>query len=194
MKNKRLYIAYGSNLNVRQMAMRCPAAKIIGTGELQNYELQFKGCPSSAFATIAPIKGLIVPVLIWELQKKDEKALDLYEGFPSHYYKQNMPIAIGNKQDTAMVYIMSPKRDFGIPSNRYYNTLLEGYDKLGFNVNILNDAVDKSIAEFRKLGVKQSSLFDYEVQQDDIEDDENLCNENEIEEDDNFYYDSQLHL
>ena len=28
---KRYYIAYGSNLNVRQMLMRCPSARIIGT-------------------------------------------------------------------------------------------------------------------------------------------------------------------
>ena len=34
---KRYYIAYGSNLNVRQMLMRCPSARIIGTSEIHNY-------------------------------------------------------------------------------------------------------------------------------------------------------------
>ena len=31
---KRYYIAYGSNLNVEQMALRCPHATILGTAEL----------------------------------------------------------------------------------------------------------------------------------------------------------------
>ena len=33
---KRYYIAYGSNLNVRQMLMRCPSARIIGTSEVEH--------------------------------------------------------------------------------------------------------------------------------------------------------------
>ena len=41
--SKRLYVAYGSNLNVEQMRLRCPSARIIGTAEINNYELLFKG-------------------------------------------------------------------------------------------------------------------------------------------------------
>jgi len=33
MKNK-LYIAYGSNLNLTQMAKRCPTAKVLGASEI----------------------------------------------------------------------------------------------------------------------------------------------------------------
>ena len=33
---KRWYIAYGSNLNLRQMAMRCPTARLLGTGLVEN--------------------------------------------------------------------------------------------------------------------------------------------------------------
>lgn len=29
---KKLYVAYGSNLNIAQMALRCPTAHIYGTG------------------------------------------------------------------------------------------------------------------------------------------------------------------
>lgn len=31
----RRYIAYGSNLNRGQMALRCPDAKVVGTGEIK---------------------------------------------------------------------------------------------------------------------------------------------------------------
>jgi gamma-glutamylcyclotransferase (GGCT)/AIG2-like uncharacterized protein YtfP len=194
MKNKRLYIAYGSNLNVHQMAMRCSTAKIVGTVELQNYELQFKGYPTSAFATINYCKGSTVPVLVWELSKKDEKALDIYEGYPSHYYKQDVRVNIGDTQNTAMVYIMGPNQNFGIPTHRYYNTVLEGYDKAGFDVNILNDAINKSIVEYHNLEAKQTNLFDYDDQQNHYEAKEELCDEDEIEIDDDWSFDNQLHL
>ena len=62
--SKRLYVAYGSNLNIRQMKYRCPGAKLYGTGEIENYELQFKGHSDSAFATIAPKEGASVPVAV----------------------------------------------------------------------------------------------------------------------------------
>lgn len=35
---KRYYIAYGSNLNVQQMRMRCPSARIIGTSVLEDHK------------------------------------------------------------------------------------------------------------------------------------------------------------
>lgn len=38
----KLYVAYGSNLNLKQMAYRCPTATLVGTGVIENYELQFK--------------------------------------------------------------------------------------------------------------------------------------------------------
>ena len=71
---KRLYTAYGSNLNLSQMAMRCPTAKLVGIGTIQDYELQFKGRPQGAFATIAPKEGAMVPVAVWALEPKDEQA------------------------------------------------------------------------------------------------------------------------
>ena len=40
---KRYYIAYGSNLNVQQMTWRCPTARIIGTSEVKDYRLMYKG-------------------------------------------------------------------------------------------------------------------------------------------------------
>lgn len=39
--SKKLYIAYGSNLNLGQMKYRCPTAKLYGTGVIENYEYMF---------------------------------------------------------------------------------------------------------------------------------------------------------
>lgn len=38
-----LYFAYGSNLDLEQMAQRCPDAEIVGPVRLENYELRFRG-------------------------------------------------------------------------------------------------------------------------------------------------------
>ena len=113
--NKRLYVAYGSNLNLEQMKYRCPTAKLYGTGKIENYELQFKGRPNGAFATIAPKKGSFVPAAVWEIQPRDERALDQYEGYPSHFFKQNFSVQLYDKTVDAMVYLMNLKMDFGLP-------------------------------------------------------------------------------
>ncbi len=77
-----LYIAYGSNLNLPQMAFRCPTAEVAGTSELKDYELLFRGGRRGAVATVEPKEGSSVPVLLWKIRQKDEEALDRYEGYP----------------------------------------------------------------------------------------------------------------
>ena len=36
--SKRLYVAYGSNLNFKQMKHRCPTAKLYGIGTVSRYD------------------------------------------------------------------------------------------------------------------------------------------------------------
>ena len=51
------YLAYGSNLNIRQMQMRCPGAKPVGTMVLEDYELLFKGSKTGSYLTIEKKKA-----------------------------------------------------------------------------------------------------------------------------------------
>ena len=118
---KRLYIAYGSNLNVRQMKTRCPNAKILGTAKLKGWELLFKGSKSGSYLTIEEKENGIVPVVIWEVSESDEKALDRYEGYPTFYYKKDIKvqykdIRTGNRRTvTVFAYIMHEERQIGVP-------------------------------------------------------------------------------
>jgi len=91
---KRYYAAYGSNLNIPQMLRRCPSARIIGTSEIPDYRLMYKGSKSGAYLTIEPAEGFSVPVGIWEVDDEDEARLDVYEGFPSFYYKAELKLPI----------------------------------------------------------------------------------------------------
>ena len=69
MNEKRYYIAYGSNLNVRQMRMRCPHATILGTANLKDWELLFKGSRTGSYLTIEECENGTVPVVIWTVMK-----------------------------------------------------------------------------------------------------------------------------
>ena len=143
---KRYYIAYGSNLNVRQMTMRCPTARIIGTSEIHNYRLLFKGSKTGSYLTIEPEKGCSVPVAVWSVTDQDEWALDRYEGFPSFYYKKELELPITGiktgkvRRRKVFVYIMHENRPFGVPSNFYMRTCAEGYRYFGFDVQTLLEA------------------------------------------------------
>lgn len=137
---KTLYIAYGSNINLKQMAFRCPTAKVVGTSEIKGYELQFKGV-----ATIAPKEESKVPVLVWELKSADEKSLDRYEGHPSLYRKETLEVEINGKSTPAMVYIMNGNSPLQEPTELYYNGIEKGYIENGLDLSYLEKALEQSI-------------------------------------------------
>jgi hypothetical protein len=144
---KRYYIAYGSNLNIPQMRMRCPGARIIGTSVIEDYQLLFKGSKTGSYLTIEPKAGAEVPVAVWEVTESDERNLDRYEGYPNFYYKTEMTLDIKGirtgkvRRRDAFVYIMHEERELGIPSGFYVKTCLEGYQSFGFDEKYLYDAI-----------------------------------------------------
>ncbi len=123
----KLYIAYGSNLNLAQMAARCPSATIYSAGQLNNWELLYRGRNGNAHATIARKKGSSVPVLVWSIEPSDERDLDIYEGYPRYYFKQNVMVDIGTQKKKAMVYIMDLHQKAARPSYTYVETIRQGY-------------------------------------------------------------------
>jgi len=149
-KSNKLYIAYGSNMNLAQMANRCPTAAVVGGSELRGYRLLFRGGHANAVATVEPHKGGSVPVVVWEITPADEAALDRYEGFPFLYRKETVKIKLNGKTTKVMVYIMNVKdnsgyRPLGRPSPYYYTTILEGYKSAGFDVEVLRQATTDSV-------------------------------------------------
>ena len=87
---KKFYLAYGSNLNVKQMQFRCPDARIVGTAEIPNYQLLFKGSKTGSYLTIEPKQGCTVPAAVWSVSERDELALDRsMRGIPISTTKRN---------------------------------------------------------------------------------------------------------
>ena len=143
-RNK-LYIAYGSNLNLAQMANRCPTARVLGRSALVGWRLLFRGAHAAAVATVEPCTGSKVPVLVWEITPADEAALDRYEGFPYLYRKERVKVNLDGKTVVAMAYIMNDGRPLAQPSCYYYASILEGYQAAGFDSDILRKATTDSV-------------------------------------------------
>ena len=147
------YLAYGSNLNVEQMAYRCPNATAEGVAMLYDYRLVYKGSKTGSYLTIEPSKGDAVPLGVWHTNRIDELALDTYEGYPSFYSKRRLYINVRFFDGTtekvpAYVYIMNDDRPYGIPREGYIHTCLQGYRDFGFKRFYLDKAL---IDTYKKL-------------------------------------------
>ena len=88
----KLYFAYGANLNIENMAQRCPSAVAIEPFYLHDYRLMFSGV-----ATIEPALNARVPGALWAITEACEKSLDVFEGYPWLYRKQDIVKVMINK-------------------------------------------------------------------------------------------------
>lgn len=169
-----LYLAYGSNLNLPQMQTRCPTAYVVGRTEIPNHRLVFRGAAYGAVATIEPCEGKSVPVLLWKLNPMDELALDRYEGYPRFYGKTDHTVEVNGKAISAMVYEMTPGHTLGIPSRGYFNTIREGYQAAGFDMAVLDEAVEYTMSQMAQerreyLYGEEPEPVQEEMQEDTIE-------------------------
>ncbi len=167
MGNRKLYLAYGSNLNLEQMSYRCRDAEVVAKTEIPGYRMMFCGSPHTSVATIEPAEGCSVPVLLWEISPRDERRLDQYEGWPSFYEKQNFTVSTPNGDVDAMAYVMTPGHFYGTPSREYLKTIRQGYEENGFDVQTLNTAVGESVLRWG-----EPQCFDLEQYGDDPDEDE----------------------
>ena len=133
---KNMYVAYGSNLNLEQMAFRCPTAKVYGCGMIKNHKLVF-----NRVASIEPSDGMSVPVAVWLIDDNCEAALDIYEGYPHAYRKEMIDVEMfDGKTIQGMVYIMNSNKR-SLPSHSYYKTIEQGYEDVGLDKEYLVNAL-----------------------------------------------------
>lgn len=127
-----LYFAYGANLNHAGMAYRCPKARPVTRGYLEDWELIFSGV-----ASIRPAIGRRVPGALWEITADCERSLDRFEGWPTLYRKQWVQV---NGQ-RAMAYVMTYD-DPRLPAGNYLATIQQGYRDWHLNSGELQQAID----------------------------------------------------
>lgn len=140
-----LYFAYGSNMNLNQMAFRCPDAEVVDTVRLEGYRLAFcMNGGGNGVATIIPAEGSCVDGVLWRISEQDEQHLDHYEGFPYLYGKE--PVTVTNRngqQREIMAYTMnSPYKDTpAMPSRAYLEGILNGCQQNGLETAPVLEAV-----------------------------------------------------
>jgi hypothetical protein len=142
----KLYFAYGSNMNHRQMKTRCPDAKPYHLLLLDDWKLVFRGV-----ADIVHSPGDKAPGGLWVISANDETYLDRYEGYQpdgSGMYRKEtieiLPFKIGKETFTEiMFYVMNSDGIFP-PSTYYLDGIRQGYRDFGLKTKPLNDAVEAS--------------------------------------------------
>ena len=155
MSQETLYFAYGSNINLCQMAVRCPDVQVVEPAVLENYELLFRGNERAfGVATIRPKEGCQVHGLLWKITPYCELSLDIYEGYPRLYEKQAITLRTkSGKQVQAMVYVMTHEKERlpTMPTRSYYTGIQEGFRQNGLPEQALKDALSNLIREQRAM-------------------------------------------
>lgn len=152
MKEKtKLYGAYGSNMNTEQMAHRCPKAKIVGKGTLEDYKLTFRG-RFKGVANVESCEKESVPIVLWEITDGCEYALDVYEGYPSLYIKKEVEVKIGDKIQKVMIYVMKDRyTDMpATPTDYYFNVIRRGYIDNKIDLTKINEAYKQCLIELKE--------------------------------------------
>ena len=136
------YIAYGSNMNLEQMAYRCPGSRVVGKGELHGWKLVF-----NVHADILPGgEEDVTPVVVWKIAPEDWRRLDRYEGYPRYYVKEEIETYLeSGENETCIAYVMAPSRKgYAPPDDHYFRIIEEGYQEHGLDTTPLHAALDES--------------------------------------------------
>lgn len=141
-----LYLAYGSNLCLRQFSMRCPAAEPVTACNLPGFRLVFRGV-----ADLVPDPKGMAKGALYRITWACERELDRYEGYPRLYRKEFFTAQIpGGEVHELMYYAMNSKRK-APPGSFYLETILEGYRDWGLDTQPLLEAAGQHKMRLRSL-------------------------------------------
>jgi len=100
--HRHVYFAYGSNLCVRQMALRCPDAADPRPAVLADHDWLIN---QRGVATVEPLAGNQVHGVLWQLSGDDLATLDSAEGVPVRYRRERLTVHTHEGPSPAWVYI-----------------------------------------------------------------------------------------
>ena len=133
-----LYFAYGMNTNRSEMAQRCPGALSLGHARLVDRIFRF-----ATHADVVKCRGSYVDGVLWTIDDFHLNALDRLEGYPYYYNRRSLRVAHDNRIVMAETYYMQPGNLDSLPSQSYFNMVVEGYNQH----NIPLDQVYNSVYE-----------------------------------------------
>jgi gamma-glutamylcyclotransferase (GGCT)/AIG2-like uncharacterized protein YtfP len=136
------YFAYGSNLDLLQMQLRCPDAQFVSTAKLDGYRLCF---PRKSFIrdcaviSIEPSMSESVWGALYELDGTDIQRLDEREGYDkkrdralNQYNRITVRVETADERAVvAEVYVATATPSPGLPSPQYVGYLVASAAECG---------------------------------------------------------------
>tara|TARA_B100001758_G_C17996319_1_gene395695 strand:- start:256 stop:618 length:363 start_codon:yes stop_codon:yes gene_type:complete len=118
------------------MKRRCKDSVFLKKMNLRNFRLTFRS--KYRAADIESKKNSLVPGGLYEISKRDEKKLDVYEDFPVLYKKHYFYYY--NKR--IMTYTMTKKTSFKYPTKKYLSVVKKGYNDCRLDKKYLRRALN----------------------------------------------------
>ncbi|WP_052951605.1 gamma-glutamylcyclotransferase family protein [Devosia soli] len=130
------YFAYGSNMDVAQMQVRCPGAEVVGIGVLADHMLCFPRHSISrdcGVASVTPRPGWKTLGVVYRLSADNIARLDAYEDFVAgraaelnSYNRVEIEVFVNGRPSLAQIYIAVAQDGAFRPNAAYLRHLLDG--------------------------------------------------------------------
>lgn len=123
------------------MAERCPHSPQAGIGWLEGWRLTFGGEDlgwEGALATVVEDAGSRVFVVLYEVTKGDERALDRWDGATLGYYRKlKVRVTTHEGNAVAWLYVLNDYEG-GLPSARYLGIVADAAEAVGAPEDYVN--------------------------------------------------------
>jgi gamma-glutamylcyclotransferase (GGCT)/AIG2-like uncharacterized protein YtfP len=123
-----LYFAYGSNMSPRQMAERCPGARVVSTAVLEGYRVAFTRYSrrwEGFVADVVRTEGGEAHGVLWEVSEAHMAALDVFEGVAMGGYRREEVVVRtpDGVTHSAVAYVVVAPAAEGEPSGAYRDVI-----------------------------------------------------------------------
>lgn len=124
------YFAYGSNMDFDTMKGRCGLGNFVGfkNSVLSNYSFYFY---DRGVANVKPLLGDEVNGVLYKINQKCLNKLDLAEGYPNVYQREELNIRNSFGNYKAWIYIVENDDSTGNPSDSYLDSIISGAKEYG---------------------------------------------------------------
>ena len=123
------YFAYGSNMHVPSMRIRCPRARLLGAASLRDWKFFIN---AQGYASIRQVRNSTVHGALWAIGPREETALDLYEDISDRLYERISVDVMASdfRHDDVLTYVATDRRP-GRPRAGYMRIVHEAAASLG---------------------------------------------------------------
>lgn len=114
-----LYFAYGSNMDLDAMRLRCPRSRRLGLARLMRHRFYLMG--RTGYASVRRDPRSLVEGVLFDLAFADVPALDRYEDVAHGLYtKAHQPVVLADGGSRrALIYFGSDGSEGGVPPKDY---------------------------------------------------------------------------